>query len=51
MTQYWFVRLGREGEYVEETKRGDYIAIGWDGPGSLEKVVDGDVLENHDEKR
>jgi restriction system protein len=30
LTRYWGVRLGEGGKYVENGRKGNYIAIGWD---------------------
>lgn len=36
MTRYWGVRLGEGGAYVEDGKKGNYIAIGWNELGNLD---------------
>ena len=35
MVRYWGVRLGEGGKYVNDGRKGNYVAIGWDDLGNL----------------
>jgi len=45
MTQYWSVRLGEKGKYIEDAKNGKYIAIGWNELGRLEEITDRSISD------
>ena len=38
--KYWGIRIGEGGKFVEQARKGKYVAIGWNRLGNLEWVAD-----------
>lgn len=45
MTQGWMVRAGRGGKYVDEFEQNNYVAVGWNKLGPLNRFSDSDSVK------